>query len=148
MPPADLTALQRSVIVCGPNQLCRHTVEEATESAERLGQRAAVDYFGARVQEQQQIQAARDTQMELDAHFVLVSRIHLLHLCLPIFLELRDCTIHASVLDTLCLTNRPKLARVHVCRCDAYGVVRACRVLAAPGVASLSCCPLRPASLT
>jgi hypothetical protein len=83
MPPADLTALQRSVIVCGPSQLWRHTVEEATESAERLGQRAAADYFGARVQEQQQIQAARDTQMELDAHFVLVSR-YTLHLCLPI----------------------------------------------------------------
>lgn len=72
MPPADQTALQRSVVVCGPAQLSRHTVEEAVESAERLGQRASTDYYGARVQEQQQIQAARDTQLELDGHFVLV----------------------------------------------------------------------------
>jgi hypothetical protein len=72
MPPNDVMALQRSVIVVGPSQLSRHTVEEATEAAERLAQRAAAASHAARVQEQQQLQAARDTQMELDSHLVLV----------------------------------------------------------------------------
>lgn len=72
MPPSQVPTLQRPVIVAGPAQLGRHTVEEATEAAERLGQLAGADYYGARVVQQQQIQAARDTQMELDAHFVMV----------------------------------------------------------------------------
>jgi hypothetical protein len=73
MPPSERTALQRTLIVAGPSQLARHTIEEATESAERLAQRASTTFTGARVQERQQIQAARDTQAELDAHFISVS---------------------------------------------------------------------------
>lgn len=73
MPPSQVPPLQRPIIVAGPAQLGRHTVEEATEAAERLGQLAGADFYGARVVQQQQIQAARDTQMELDAHFVMVS---------------------------------------------------------------------------
>lgn len=64
--------LQRPVIVLGPNHLARHSVEEAAESAERQGLRASTTYAGARVQEAQQIQAVRDTQLELDSHFVAV----------------------------------------------------------------------------
>ena len=72
MPPNDVPAVQRTVLVAGPAQLARHTVEEALESAERLAQRAGAAPHSARVQEAQQLQAARDTQMELDAHFVAV----------------------------------------------------------------------------
>lgn len=77
MPPSDVTSLQRMVIVAGPSQLARHSIEEAAEAAERLGQRAAATFHGARVQEQQQIQAARDTQMELEAHLILVGLVWL-----------------------------------------------------------------------
>lgn len=77
MPPSDVTSLQRMVIVAGPSQLARHSIEEAAEAAERLGQRAAATFHGARVQEQQQIQAARDTQMELEAHLILVGLVGL-----------------------------------------------------------------------
>lgn len=84
MPPAERTAMQRTLIVAGPSQLARHTIEEATESAERLAQRASTTFTGARVQERQQIQAARDTQEELDAHFISVSVVFVwCRSCLP-----------------------------------------------------------------
>jgi hypothetical protein len=72
MPPTQLRAEQRSLVVLGPAQLARHSIEEALESAERLAGRTSVTYHGAHVLQAQQAEAQWEAQRELDSHLVQV----------------------------------------------------------------------------
>lgn len=72
MGTADVPLLNRQIIVAGPQQLARPTIEEAAEAAERAASRMSQTYHGAHVLQKQQQESQFETQMELDAHYVQV----------------------------------------------------------------------------
>lgn len=81
MEPADVAALSRSITVMSPQHLARHTVEEAIESAERAAARSRISYAAAPVVEKHQLDSQYESQMELEAHYIEVRRLHLTNRC-------------------------------------------------------------------